>query len=470
MLSAAGVAILSVAGDRRLRAAGFAAFAVGGLLLAADLLHGPLARLWHDAGARPLPAAATALVGLAALAVGALVVLRWPTAVMVALVVAAPARIPIHAGGEDANLLVPLYVVIIAIAAAHAVELGRGSERPPRLGAIGPAVAVLVGWTAISMFWTADFHQARVELLFFYLPFSYLMTRVAALRPTERQLRLMLSSQVLLAVVFAAVALWQYQTKHLFWNHTIMVDNQYASFYRVNSLFYDASVYGRFMAVTIVLLLAVAVYRRATPGLLALMAVLFVAQWVSYSQSSVLALAAGAAVIGATVWPRRLAISVAVAMIMVGLVGLVAFAHGKSATDVTSGRSRLVSDGWKVIKQHPVDGAGVGGFARAAAADTAHPGRTKRSASHTTPVTVLAELGPLGLAAYLALLASIAWAAFRSGPHRYTRYALAAALAAVLASSVFYNDYFEDPATWILTGLIAAVMPLPPLQFRRTDD
>jgi O-antigen ligase len=271
----------------------------------------------------------------------------------------------------------------------------------------------------------------------------------------------MLGAQVALAAVFGAVALWQYWTHHLFWNHKIMVDNQYSAYFRVNSLFYDASIYGRFMAVTLVLLAGVAVFRGARPWLVALMCALFAAQYVSFSQSSMLALGAGAAVLGATIWPRRLALVVAGVALAVGLVGLGVWAHGRSANDVTSGRSRLVSDGWHVIRRHPVQGAGLGGFARAALAGTAHPGRTKSAASHTTPITVLAELGPLGLAAYLTLLASTAWAALRVGDGRPLRCALLAALAAIVASSLVYNDYFEDPATWILTALIAGAAYLP---------
>jgi hypothetical protein len=80
---------------------------------------------------------------------------------------------------------------------------------------------------------------------------------------------------------------------------------------------------------------------------------------------------------------------------------------------------------------------------------------------------VLAELGPLGLAAYLALIGSIAWAAFRSGPERLLRFGLAGALAAVLTSSLFYNAYFEDPASWILTALIVSVAALPNIRIRQ---
>jgi hypothetical protein len=461
IVAAAGLAGLLVSSDRRVRPAAFAAWVAGGAIVAGDLLHSPIAKIRVEATGRPALAAAGLVAGLIALAAGAFIAHRYTTVTLLAVVAAAPARIPLHAGGEQANLLVPLYAVVLAMAVACAYELVTGTERPPALGPVGWAAAALVGWSAISLLWTADSHQGGVEMLFFYLPFGFLLARLAAIRPTERQLRGMLAVQVLLGLLFAAVAFWQYHNKHLFWNHKIMVGNEYGSFFRVNSLFYDASIYGRFMAVTIVLLLGVMVFRRITLPLMLLVAVLFAGQYLSYSQSSMLALAAGAAFLGVMIWPRRLVAVLAVAVLLVGVAGLITSSHGASTRQVTSGRSKLVEDGVRVIRHHPLNGAGLGGFARAALAGTAHPGRTKGAASHTTPLTVLAELGPVGLAAYLALIGSIAWAALRAGPDRDVRLTLAAALAAVLTSSLFYNAYFEDPASWILAALIAAAAFLP---------
>jgi O-antigen ligase len=463
IISAAGLAGLLVSADRRVRAAALATWTAGGAILAADLLHSPIAKVRVEATGRPALAAVGVVGGLIALGVGALIAHRYTTLTLLAVVAAAPARIPLHAGGEQANLLVPLYAIVLAMAAACAYEMVTGAERPPALGPVGWSAAALIGWSAVSLLWTADSRQGGVEMLFFYLPFGFLLARLAGIRPTQRQLQAMLGVQVALGLVFAAVAFWQHHTEHLFWNHKIMVGNEYGSFFRVNSLFYDASIYGRFMAVTIVLLLGVMVYRRITVPLLVLVAVLFAGQYIAYSQSSLLALAAGAAVLGATIWPRRLVAALAVAVLLVGAAGLIASSHGSSTREVTSGRSRLAEDGMRVIRHHPLNGAGLGGFARAALAGSAHPGRTKTAASHTTPLTVLAELGPLGLAAYLALIGSIAWAALRAGPDRDLRLVLAAALAAVLTSSLFYNAYFEDPASWILTALICALAFLPGL-------
>jgi putative inorganic carbon (hco3(-)) transporter len=462
VIAAAGLLPLLVTSDRRARLAGLAMWVAGYLVVMADLLHAPIATLRVDATDRPLVAAALVIALAAGLAAATFVALRWPVAVLLAAVATAPARIPVHTAGEDAKLLLPLYGVIAVAVAALGIELLRGRARPPALGRIGWAAGGFMLWTAISLLWSADEQQGGVQILFFYLPFGLLLAYLATLRPRLGDLRNALGIQVVLATVFAGVAFWQYETKHIFWNQTIIVAHQYSSFFRVNSLFYDASVYARFMAVTILLLAGVAVFRRLTIPLAALIAVLFAGLYLAYSQSSLFALAAGAALLAAFVWPRRLLLGILAVAVAVGLAGLGVALRTNNAHEVTSGRTTLVDYGWKVIKRHPVQGAGIGGFAQEAVAGMSHPKRRmKHAASHTTPITVAAELGPVGLALYGWLLATIALRALRATTDRLPRLTLFAALAAIVASSLFYNAYFEDPATWILTALIATVTLAP---------
>ena len=112
-------------------------------------------------------------------------------------------------------------------------------------------------------------------------------------------------AQVALALLFAAVGLWQEAVHRVFWNPGVETSNAYRSFFRVNSLFWDASIYGRFLAVTLVLLAGVAIYRGLTPAVVVMMAAVFAGLYFTYSQSSYLALAAGAFALGAGVWPWR---------------------------------------------------------------------------------------------------------------------------------------------------------------------
>ena len=81
----------------------------------------------------------------------------------------------------------------------------------------------------------------------------------------------------------------------MFWNPSVEVSNAYRSFFRVNSLFWDASVYGRFMAVTLVLCCGVAVYRGIDVPLGAAMAFMFAGLYFTYSQSSYFAARRGRA-------------------------------------------------------------------------------------------------------------------------------------------------------------------------------
>jgi len=138
----------------------------------------------------------------------------------------------------------------------------------------------------------------------------------------------------------------------------------------------------------------------------------------------------------------------------------------------TSGRSSLVANGVRIAAAHPVAGVGVGGFKRAYA-DRVQKFKgkdPKLAASHTTPVTVAAEGGIVGLALYVALLAALLAQAFRRADRSNPgTLALAAglALAAVICHSVFYADFFEDPTTWLLIGLVglaSATRPAPVLE------
>ena len=56
--------------------------------------------------------------------------------------------------------------------------------------------------------------------------------------------------------------MYQYATRDVFWNPKVIVGNAYAPFYRVNSVFYDPSVYGRFLVVAMLAALVLALYDR----------------------------------------------------------------------------------------------------------------------------------------------------------------------------------------------------------------
>ncbi len=453
-----GLAVLIAAHRRDLRIAGLAGWAVGCAGLVVYLApHGHHRLL-----------AAAAVLGVVGAAVGAFVVLRLPWLLALATLACVPARFPVHVGSTQANLLLPLYGVAAAAAVALAWQLsGDGDDRARELGPLANPLALFVGWEGLSLLWTKDVRQGAIELLFFVLPFGLLSVALSRLAWSRGWTLALYVQLAVMGLVFAVIGIVQYETRNIFWNPKVRVDNAYAPsgwFYRVNSVFYDPSIYGRFLVVAILASLVVVLLRRGDALWQVAAALTIAITWAgllpSFSQSSFVALIAAVVLAAVVAWRRASLFLVAagVAAVVLAVVVSPAVRHKASLSHVTSGRSTLVSKGVKLAVHHPVLGVGVGGFRRAYA-DLAHlRGKNpKAAASHTTPVTVAAETGVPGLLLLLWLVA----AALRVALTRITtsfdgaaRLAFALALAAILVHCVFYNALFEDPTFWGLLALV----------------
>jgi O-antigen ligase len=424
--------------------------------------------------------AAGLAVGLAAL------FRRYPWAFALLTLAAAPARIPISVGHTSANLLVPLYAIIAGGVIAVAWSLMRDPPRARELGPVGLPVALFVGWTALSLTWTSDVREGAITLFFFILPFGALALALARLPWRPRAVVALFGLLAGMALLFAGIGVWQWVTRDVFWNPKVIVANAYAPFYRVNSVFWDPSIYGRFLVLAILASLALIVFRAvrssaAEVALGALIVALGVGLLFSFSQSSFVSLGVGVALVASLAWRWRAAMAVAVVAAVMIPVGVAApqFQHvrdtlvGSSATGLnraTSSRFKLVSNGLRIGADHPLAGVGIGGFKQAYAERVHLKGRKAppRAASHNTPVTVLAETGVVGFALFLWLLAA-ALVAFRGNsdvsrlPQR-TAVIAGLCFAAVFVHSLFYNAFFEDPLMWgllALAVLAARARPAP---------
>ena len=465
-VACAGLALLLVAPRREVRLGGLALWIAGTAALAAYLA--PEGRL-------PELAAAGA-AGIVVAAVGAWALLRWPWALAFATLACVPIRIPVSIGDEEANLLLPLYAVVGALVLALGWELFRADERHRELGPLALPLAVFVGWTGLSLLWTDDLRRGAIFLLAFVLPFGLLAIGFARLRWSRRALAWLYGALLASGLVFAGIGVYQWVARDVFWNPKVIVPNAYAPFYRVNSVFWDPSIYGRYLVVAILATLALVLLglrSRLLVGAFAAVAVLWVGLLVSFSQSSFAALVAGVLAAAAVVWRWRAAAAL-------GAVAVVVLAAGFATPQVrtklldesragldkaTSSRAGLVGNGIRIAGDHPVAGVGIGSFGRAYAERTGLRGREpQRAASHTTPVTVAAETGVVGLL-LLGWLLVAALAATLRGAHAGTggRAGLAAGLTlgAIAVHSLFYNALFEDPTTWALFGLAALATAHP---------
>jgi O-Antigen ligase len=470
MVVAAGLAAGAVLG-RTVRGRAYAM--LGALVLTPVLL---VAEIWHapqldSARAHPAPAAAAACVGL--LAVGALAWLfsRRPGLLGVLALAALPFRIPVQAGGSTANLLVPLYVVIGAGAVAWLVprlSSRRQGEPAPRPGALEWVLMGGVVLYALQATYSIASSTALQQVVFFYVPFALLFALLRGLDWTPRRLTAGGGALLGLALAFAAVGFWEFQTRRLLLNPKVIASNQVEEYFRVNSLFFDPNIYGRVLALVMIGLAAVLLWRRRMRDVwlaVAALAVLWGGLLTTLSQSSFAALLLGLFVLAWLRFGGRAVAGPALAAVAAALVLVLAFPHAlrlnlssqDSLSKATSGRADLIAGGVRLARDRPLTGWGSGGFQREYRRHERASGREATSASHTIPITVAAEQGVAGLAVYLAVIVLALWRLLRGARGAPVRAVIAAGFAALLLHTWVYAAFLEDPMTWTLLALGTAL-------------
>ncbi len=209
--------------------------------------------------------------------------------------------------------------------------------------------------------------------------------------------------------------------RDLYFARDLEVANAYTSYFRTTSLFADSSLYARQLVIAIVIVVAALWLGRVRlwSGA-AVIALLWAGLFFSYSQSSMVALAVAALALSLVLVDRtgrRLLVAGALLVVVVAVAALVTTVHGDSAQRFTSGRSALVQGAWNVFVDDPLVGVGIGAQPEASRADGGRK-NVDKNASHTTPLTVAAELGVVGLVAYVAFLAGAARLAPSHAPHQ----------------------------------------------------
>jgi O-antigen ligase len=428
-----------------------------------------------------LPAAGSAVVAGAALAaiivvgVAAALFVRFPQAIVPALLVAAPLRLPLAADASNPLILgfvrqgglgrlYPLYAVLAPALCATLWHALRGAPARPLPRPIAVPAAILVALATLSALWSADPRGSADALVFFWLPFTLLLAVVAQAPVRDRTARVLGTVVVAVAALFAAIGIWQAVTEQLFFfTPQLAVVNEHGPLFRVTSVFQDPSHFGRYLVVgiaTVFVALWLDRLRVATGA--AVVALLAAGLWFSYSQSSMVALVVvllAVALAAGDRGGRRVAVAVCLVLVLAGIAGLgYGLARGDLA-ELTRERSRLALDTAEVALAHPLTGVGLGAQAPVTRAEQNPDQNVDRNASHTTPLTVAAELGLPGLAAYLALLAGTAVVLIglrRREP--VLALGIGAVLLTLLVHSLMYAGFFDNPMVWGAIGLAAGAL------------
>jgi len=500
------------------------------ILILSDQWHSPqIVDLRDD----PMRLILLGLVALAIVAALAIAFHRWPIALPLAIVAALPFRVPLEAGGDTANLLVPLYLVIAGGVLATAVRdwgawpagpVAAGDPPPPAVakassGVVPPTappaggavkwlpriLAAVVILYAIQTLYSPDFSKSLQNVCFFFVPFSLLFALLRDVQWDRELLTLVLWVVAIEAVAFVVIGLVEWATRSLFWNDQVIRSNEFHTYFRVNSVFWDPNIYGRYLALAITIAMAALLWvreRRSFWLLTGLVAVLWVGLVPTFSQSSFIALLAGLAVLAALRWSLKWTLATVGAGAVAAVV-FVAVAGSSLQIDFsrvnidTSGRANLVSGGLNLFAKRPVYGYGSGSFPKAYT-EHVKADKTQVSVSHTEPITIAAEQGLVGLASYAALLVVSLWtmtaglrglmpglpnaspaggavggtlpeeasataggggspAATGSAGLAVGRAAVLATFTALLVHTMAYAGFFEDPITWVLLAVGASL-------------
>jgi hypothetical protein len=465
------------------RALGLGLAAVGWIVLASSLVPASTAhRLAHRAhsavGLAEIALGAIMVVVLIAiiLGVGTWATMRWPRIWLICLAVALPLRIPIPIGGASRNLLLPLYLigacgVLGFIWGRVRGRFSAGDEPATRLDV---PVAAFIAFTVVSMLWTIDTKDAAIQIVFFYLPFPVLFLAIVAWWPfIPTALPTLAGTTIVLATAISVLALVQYEAQWIFWNAKLQQDDIYSQFFRVNGIFYDPNIMGRYLAIGILAALAWIWMRPDTRTLVvgaAAVVVMSGGLLVSFSRSSCLMVMVGVVLLAWRAFgaKRTLAVGGIAFVILAG--GAIASSHNirhaltstHRASTVSEGRFGLMSGGIKIWKIEPVAGSGVGSFqTRFTATESANQIAHKQvSISHNAPITVLAELGIIGALLFIWLCVAT-WIGIArgsrqgTGDQRWAQWGLLAIVTGIFVHSQLYADLFEDPMLW--TAMAAAL-------------
>jgi O-antigen ligase len=272
----------------------------------------------------------------------------------------------------------------------------------------------------------------------------------------------------------SVLALAEYASREILWNHRLMQANVYSRFFRVNSIFYDPNILGRYLALALIITVAVAWLYRARNGVLitcgVAAAIYSAALVVTFSRSSALMLMVGLLIMALRMFGWRKALLTALVMAVLGS-GIAIATSGQVRSALTSterldkvseGRFDLMDGGVEIFQEHPVAGGGLGSFATdySALLSQKELRRTRVVISHNAPVTILSEQGAVGFALFswlsvIALIVGIRASRDRDDEDGIPSVAMLGALVGIFVHALLYSALIEDPYTWVLAaGLV----------------
>ncbi|MDR3270402.1 MAG: O-antigen ligase family protein [Peptococcaceae bacterium] len=268
-------------------------------------------------------------------------------------------------------------------------------------------------------------------------------------------------------VILTPLVIFEQVTGHFIWQQ------QFAAgmIARPPATFIDANILARYLILALVANIVLQYYtqeRRARVVYRIAMLGLAGALAATFSRSGYLTLVV--VLLALAVWTRTKKILLPVGLLAVAGVALLALnpgiwqrlltlKEGISALDAQ--RQYLVQAAWAMFQAHPLRGVGLGSFHKVfmdqyVFMQTVEDGATL---SHTSLLTIAAELGALGLAALAGVWAALAGLYRQAsrqlgGENRMIAIAYILWILTIFISSQSESRFFEDPLVWVSCGML----------------
>jgi O-antigen ligase len=299
-----------------------------------------------------------------------------------------------------------------------------------------------------------------------------LLIITASFLDSIKRLTLALKSFLVCGIGLAAVGIYQYMTGSLFWNEFRLT---LGGFTRINATFADPNIYARYLATVVLVSLALRDSKFIGKKLLALsIGMSLPALLFTYSRSGWLLLPAGLFVLWVFSTGKLKMKLTWRAIALVGLAGLMVLSSAllRSRAETFSAglgslgqRLDLINTGIEMYRDHKALGVGFGAFEDVALREYREflpYGGRHITLSHTALVTVLAELGTLGMLLTLGIFVA-AFLSFRTVwrlqkvPHASLALSCFVAIVVIVLSAQSEGRMFEEPMLWVFMGMLIAI-------------
>jgi len=418
----------------------------------------------------------------------AVVILREPKLLIPAVVIGLPVEYlqtqtvdTLGEGGIGGAIRAMLNPGKAAMAATVVIALWRARYEPrrllPRSGVLLPALVILF-LSVVGLAWS-DLQRPNNAVLILVLYVAFVFA-APSLVEDRRDLERVLAAFFLAAIALSLLAVAQRLLGVFQWRAALIQSDAFS--YRSNATFADPNNLARLLAITMALAAAsilalgprrLTVYLAAPALLLAAPALIATASrsgWLGMLLASFIVVLL--APVGRYTKGRLAVFAVGTLAVLLGLLLVQGGADAARVRSLAGGvdavlgvRQFLIRAGWEMWKDNPLVGVGTGGYQNALliAYNYVMPYWAKTSLSHTSFISILAEWGLVGVAAFAFFAGRVGASCariYRSAGDPFERMLggwLVAAFVEILFQSQSEGRLFEEPYLWLLIALVAAL-------------